>query len=141
MTTFLLKTEPGDYAYDDLVRDRRTDWNGVSNPQACAHMRKVRKGDEAFIYHTGKEKQIVGLGKILSAAYEDPDAPGLTAAGEIKRPVFDIAPVRRAASPVTLAEIKADARFADFALVRQGRLSVMPVPAKLDNLLRRMAGL
>ncbi|MCA9292631.1 MAG: EVE domain-containing protein [Phycisphaerales bacterium] len=141
MATYLLKTEPGDYSYDDLLREKRTCWSGVSNPQACKHMRAVRKGDEAFIYHTGNDKRIIGLCKILGSAYQDPDAPGLTAAGEIKRPVFDIAPLRKAKAPVTLAQVKADERFADFALVRQGRLSVMLVPAKLDTLLRKMAGL
>ncbi len=141
MTTYLLKTEPSDYSYADLVREKRTAWTGVSNPQACKHMRDVRKGDEAFIYHTGKEKQIVGLAKILCKAYEDPDAPGLTAAGEIKRPVFDVAPIRVAKTPVTLGQVKGDARFTAFALVRQGRLSAMPVPTKLDAVLRTMAGL
>lgn len=141
MTTYLLKTEPDDYSYDDLVRDKREPWDGVRNPTAQMHMRRVRKGDEAFIYHTGKQRAIVGLAKILTDAYEDPDEPGLNAKGEMKAPLFDIAPLRAAKTPVTLATIKADERFKDFDLVRLGRLSVMPVPAKLDKLLRRMAGL
>ncbi len=141
MATFLLKTEPGDYSYDDLAADKGTVWDGVSNPAACIHIRSVAKGDEAFIYHTGNEKAIVGLARITSAAYEDPTKPGLNGKGDIKSPVFDIKPLRKSKTPVTLAEIKADGRFDEFDLVRQGRLSVMPVPARLDKALRKMAGL
>ncbi len=141
MTTFLLKTEPGDYSYNDLVRDKREPWDGVRNPTAQMHMRVVKKGDEAFIYHTGKERAIIGLARILTEAYEDPSEPGLNGKGEMKAPLFDIAPIRAAKTPVTLATIKADERFKDFDLVRLGRLSVMPVPKKLDTLLRKMAGL
>ena len=141
MTTYLLKTEPGDYSYDDLIRDKREPWDGVRNPTAQMHMRRVKKGDEAFIYHTGKERAIVGLAKVLTNAYEDPSEPGLNGKGEMKAPLFDIAPVKAAETPVTLAQLKEDERFKDFDLIRLGRLSVMPVPAKLDKLLRKMAGL
>lgn len=141
MTTFLLKTEPDDYSYDDLVRDKRTSWTGVTAPGALSHMRSVRKGDEAFIYHTGDEKCLVGLAQIVTDAYEDPDKPGTTAKGDTKFPLFDIKPLRKAKTPVTLSEIKADDRFRDFELVTISRLGVMPVPAKLDKILRGMAGL
>lgn len=141
MATFLLKTEPGDYAWDDLVRDKRAVWDGVRNPGARSQLRKARKGDEAFIYHTGDERRIVGLAAIASDPYEDPADPGENARGEIKAPVFDLKPLRPARAPATLAAIKADPRFADFALVRQARLSVMEVPASLDRALRKMCGL
>lgn len=141
MATYLLKTEPDEYSYDDLVRDKREPWTGVTNPTARIHMRAVRKGDEAFIYHTGKERAIVGLARILTDAYEDPGDPGLNGKGEMKAPLFDVSPLKRAKAPVTLAEIKADERFKDFDLVRITRLSVMVVPPKLDRILRQMAGL
>ena len=141
MPTYLLKTEPGTFSYADLVKVKRTTWDGVSNPGALAALRAVRTGDELLIYHTGDEKAIVGLARAVGDAYADPKQPGMTAAGEIKFAVVDLAPVREAKAPATLASIKADPRFKDFALVRQARLSVMLVPAALDKALRKMAGL
>ncbi len=141
MPTFLLKTEPGTFSYADLVKAKRTVWDGVSNPGALAALRAVRTGDELLIYHTGDEKAIVGLARAVGDAYADPKQPGKTAAGEIKFAVVDLAPLRAAKTPATLAAIKADVRFKDFALVRQARLSVMAVPAALDKALRTMAGL
>lgn len=141
MATFLLKTEPGTYSYDDLVRDKRTHWDGVRNPTALMHMRTVKKGDEVFIYHTGSERRIAGLAQVVSDVYEDPDNPGLTAKGELKGPLFDIKPLKAAGEQLTLADIKSDDRFKDFDLVRLSRLSAMPVPPKLDKILRKMAGL
>jgi len=141
MATYLLKTEPEDYSYEDLERDKRAEWDGVSNNTALMHMRGVRKGDECLIYHTGREKRIVGLARVVCDPYEDPKRPGRIATGELKYPLFDIAPAKRAPEPVTLAQIKADPRFKDFALVRQSRLSVMPVDPALDAALREMAGL
>ena len=141
MPTYLCKTEPDDYSYDDLVRDGSTIWDGVKNPTANQHIRKIKPGDAILIYHTGKEKAIAGLAHATSAAYPDPENPGETAAGETKFPVFDIEPVKAAKTPAKLADVKADERFAEFPLVTMGRLSVMPVPAKLDKILRKMAGL
>lgn len=142
MPTFILKTEPSDYSFDDLKRDRKTVWDGVTNPAACKNIRDARKGDEALIYHTGNDKAVVGLAKVTSDPYHDPKRPEtLTGAGDIKFPVFDIKPVKAAATPVTLTTVKADERFADFPLVTQGRLSVVPVPARLDKVLRKLAGL
>jgi predicted RNA-binding protein with PUA-like domain len=141
MPTFLMKTEPTDYAFADLVKDKQTMWSGVSNPAALARLRTIRKGDEVFIYHTGDEKAIVGLAKAAGEPYEDPKRPGRTDDDEPKFAVIDLKPVRPAKTPVTLAAIKADQRFKDFALVRQGRLSVMEVPPELDALLRKMTGL
>lgn len=141
MATYLCKTEPDDYSFTDLLRDKKTIWDGVANPQACIHIREIRKGDEILVYHTGQEKRIAGLAQAVSGAYADPEDGALTAKGDIKFPVFDIKPLKEASKTVTLQDIKADDRFADFVLVKQSRLSVMPVPAKLDALLRKMAGL
>jgi len=142
MPTFLVKTEPGDYSFDDLVRDKRTEWTGVSNPAAQKHMRSIKKGDEILVYHTGNEKRIAGLAKVVKGSYPDPEHPGTLASGEPKRVLFDITPVKPAASDgATLAAIKLDKRFDGYALVREPRLSVMPVPAKLDAILRKLAGL
>jgi predicted RNA-binding protein with PUA-like domain len=125
MNHWLLKTEPSDYCYDDLVRDKRTVWDGVTNNQALQFMREIKKGDRAFIYHTGNEKAIVGVATVTRGAYPDPEAD------DDKIVVFDIAPNGKAPSPVTLAQIKKDKSFADFHLVRNSRLSVMPVPPAL----------
>ncbi|MFN0010687.1 MAG: EVE domain-containing protein [Phycisphaerales bacterium] len=141
MATFLFKTEPGTFSYADLVKAKRATWDGVSNPGALAALRSVRKGDDVMIYHTGDEKAIVGLARAAGDAYADPKQPGTTAAGEIKFAVVDVVPVRAAKTPAMLAAIKADARFNDFALVRQARLSVMLVPANLAAALCKLAGL
>jgi predicted RNA-binding protein with PUA-like domain len=93
-----------------------------------------------LIYHTGDERAIVGLARVARGAYEDPTKPGVNDAGEPKFAVVDLEPVRAAATALTLASIKADARFKDFALVTHSRLSVMPVPAGVDKALRRLAG-
>ena len=123
MNRWLLKTEPSTYAWADLVRERRATWDGVSNPTALSHLRAMRKGDEAFVYHTGDEKAIVGIARVASDPYPDPKL------SDPKRVVVDLEPVRALKGPVTLASVKADKRFADFALVRISRLSVMPVTA------------
>lgn len=141
MTTWLLKTEPDDFSYADLVRSKREPWTGVKNPAARIHMRAAQRGDEAYIYHTGKVKAIVGLARLVTNTYEDPADPGPNGKGDVKAPLFDIAPVAEATTPMTLAEIKADDRFKDFDLVKMSRLSVMPVPAKLDGIIRKHTGL
>lgn len=118
---WLFKEEPGNYSYDELVKDGKTSWTGVRNPLAQKHLRSVRKGDRIFYYHTGKEKAVVGIAKALGDAYPDPgDRTGRLYA-------VDVGPVKKLPSPVTLAAIKADKAFAAFPLVRMGRLSVMPV--------------
>lgn len=141
MATFLIKTEPGDYSYDDLARDKKSAWTGVTNPAAQKHMRSIKKGDDLLFYHTGSEKRIAGLAACVKGAYPDPAKPGETAAGDPKFVLFDLAPVKAATKSCTLADVKADAKFEGFALVREPRLSVMPVPAAIDKALRKMAGL
>ena len=121
---FLVKEEPEHFSYDTFVKDGGATWSGVRNPVAQRHLRSMKKGDEVFYYHTGKEKSVVGIAKAATDAYPDPaDKTG-------KSHVVDLAPVKKLARPVTLAEVKGDTRFADFALVRIARLSVMPVTDK-----------
>jgi predicted RNA-binding protein with PUA-like domain len=118
---WLFKEEPSNYNFDALVKDKKTIWSGVKNPLAQKHLRSVKKGDRIFYYHTGDEKSVVGIAKALGDAYADPgDKAG-------KAAVVDVGPVKKLPRPVALSEIKADAAFKDFALVRISRLSVMPV--------------
>jgi predicted RNA-binding protein with PUA-like domain len=120
---WLLKTEPGEYAYDDLEREGRTRWDGVRNPAAQRNLREMKAADRVLIYHTGDEKAVVGEAEVVGEAYPDPKYP----AGKLV--VVDLEPRGRLARPVTLAEIKAIASFAESPLVRQGRLSVVPLTA------------
>lgn len=120
---WLVKTEPTTYAYGDLERERRTVWDGVTNPQALAQLGKMAVGDEVYVYHTGDEKQVVGVARVARAAYPDPRTRNA------KQVVVELEAVARLATPVTLAEIKASSAFADSPLVRQGRLSVVPLTA------------
>jgi len=120
---WLFKEEPSHYSFDALVKDKKTVWSGVRNPLAQKHLHSVKKGDAIFYYHTGDEKSVVGIARAMGDAYADPkDKSG-------KAAVVDVAPVKTLTRPVTLAEIKADPAFKDFALVRISRLSVMPVSA------------
>jgi len=121
MANWLFKEEPTHYSYDAFVKDGRAMWSGVKNPVAQRHLHSVKKGDNVFYYHTGDEKSVIGVAVALGDAYPDPgDKTG-------KHAVVDIGPVRKLKRPVTLREIKADARFKTFPLVRISRLSVMPV--------------
>jgi predicted RNA-binding protein with PUA-like domain len=131
---WLLKTEPESYSYADLERDGATVWDGVANNAALMHMRAMQPGDAALIYHTGDERQAVGVAEVTSAPYPDPSAD------DSKLVVVDVRPLRRLARPVTLAQVKADPAFADFALVRQGRLSVVPVDEAQWARLLELAG-
>jgi len=118
---WLLKTEPKAYSYADLERDGSTVWDGVSSNAALLNIRAMQPGDQALIYHSGDERQAVGLAEVTSAPYADPKL------SDPKLVVVDVKPLRRLARPVTLANVKADPVFADFALVREGRLSVVAV--------------
>ncbi len=130
---WLFKEEPTHYSFDALVKDRTTAWSGVKNPLAQKHLHAVRKGDRIFYYHTGDEKAVVGIAKALADAYPDPaDKSG-------KLAVVDVGPVKKLARPVTLAEIKADKRFASFPLTRIARLSVMPVTDAEWTAIEKMA--
>jgi predicted RNA-binding protein with PUA-like domain len=115
---YLLKTEPTAYSFADLERDKQTIWDGVTNPAAVKHLREMKLGERLVIYHTGDEKSAVGTATVVSVDAADPKVP------QVK-----IKAGKRIASPKTLAEIKAHALFADSPLVRQGRLSVVPLTA------------
>ncbi|HYG56591.1 MAG TPA: EVE domain-containing protein [Symbiobacteriaceae bacterium] len=121
MAYWLMKTEPDEFSYADLEQRGSEPWNGVRNAAALKHMRAMQEGDLFLFYHTGKEKAIVGVGRISRAPYPDP------AETDDRYVVVDVTPAYRFAQPVTLAAVKADPRFADWELVRQSRLSVMPV--------------
>jgi predicted RNA-binding protein with PUA-like domain len=121
MAYWLLKSEPDVYSYADLERDGTTCWDGVANNVALMHMRAMQAGDLALIYHTGDERQAVGLAEVISDPYPDPKADNP------KLIVVDVRAVRPLAQSVPLSSVKADPFFADFALVRQSRLSVVPV--------------
>ena len=131
---WLFKEEPDNYSFDALVKDKKAVWSGVRNALAQKHLRAVKTGDRILYYHTGDERAVVGIATALSDAYPDPeDASG-------KFVAVDVAPVKRLPRPVTLAEIKADAAFKDFALVRIARLSVMPVTDAQWTRIEGMAG-
>jgi predicted RNA-binding protein with PUA-like domain len=121
MPRWLFKSEPDSYSYADLERDGGTLWDGVTNALARKHLREVRAGDEIWFYHTGDERSIVGLMKAVGGPQADPkdDDP--------KAVAVTVKPVRKLKTPLTLSQIKADARLADWALVKNSRLSVVPV--------------
>ena len=120
---WILKTDADTYAFDQLAREGRTVWDGVSNALALKHIRSMAKGDQLFIYHSGDDKALVGLARVVSDPYPDPKAK------DPRLYVVDVEAGERLARPVTLAEVKADPAFADLGLVRMSRLSVIPVPA------------
>jgi predicted RNA-binding protein with PUA-like domain len=130
---WLVKEEPTNYSYDQFTADGSTIWSGVKNPVAQRNLRSMKKGDRVFYYHTGNEKAIVGTATVTTPAYADPkDKTG-------KLVVVELAPDKRLTRPVTLAEIKASGRFADWALVRIPRLSVMPVTDEQWEAIQAMA--
>jgi predicted RNA-binding protein with PUA-like domain len=133
MAFWLMKTEPSEFSYSDLEREKRGVWDGVTNNTALIHLRAMRKGDRALIYHSGREKSLVGLADIVSDPYPDPKV------GDAKVVVVDIAPAGRLPRPVPLGAIKKEKEFASFDLVRISRLSVMPVPPALWKKLLAMA--
>jgi len=123
MPCWLVKEEPDHYAYADLERDRTTDWDGVTNNLARQNLRKMRRGDRLLFYHTGKVKAVVGEAVVVGSPGPDPKSD------DPKAVVVKVRAVRRWAKPVTLPEIKADPQLKDWELVRNSRLSVVPVSA------------
>ena len=118
MKYFLAKTDPDTYSIDNLEREKKTVWDGVTNPQAVRAIREMRPGDRIFIYHSGGVSGVVGLARVRSEPRDDPKNP--------KSAVVDVEYEGRLNPPTTLAEVKQSGKFADWALVRQGRLSTMP---------------
>ncbi len=128
-----MKTEPGDYSWDRLLEDGRTEWDGVRNHQAAANMRAMQVGDRAFFYRSLKDPAVIGIIEVTRRAFPDPDDP------EGKWVRVEVAPVEPLPRAVPLKAIKAEARLADLALVRQSRLSVMPVSEAHWDLICQMA--
>ncbi len=132
---WLVKQEPEDYSWDDLIRDGKTQWTGVRNFQARNNLKQMTVGDRVLFYHSGKEKSVVGIAEVAKASYPDPtiDDPSWVA--------VDIKGVKRLQRPVPLADIKANQTLRDFLLVRQSRLSVMPVSKdEFETILRMASG-
>jgi predicted RNA-binding protein with PUA-like domain len=119
MAHWLMKSEPESYSWDDLVRDGGTEWDGVRNNAARLHLKAMKKGEEAFFYHSMSDKAVVGIMRIAREAQPDPKNPDWVS--------VRVEPVRALARPVTLAEIKAEPRLAKMELIRQSRLSVAPI--------------
>jgi predicted RNA-binding protein with PUA-like domain len=131
MQYWLVKQEPGDYSWSDLEKDGRTAWTGVRNFQARINLRAMKKGDLAFFYHSGDEKQVVGIAKVLKEAYPDATAT------EGDWVAVDVGPVKALKKPVTLADIKAQKQLQEMKVVRQSRLSVSPVTSsQFEQILR-----
>lgn len=134
MTTqyWLVKQEPEDFSWDDFVRDGKTAWTGVRNYAARNHLKAMRVGDEVLFYHSGDAKAVVGVARVARAAYADPtaDEEGWVA--------VDLKPLVPLAAPVSLAAIKAEPALKDIALVRQSRLSVMPLKSAEFTRIRKL---
>jgi predicted RNA-binding protein with PUA-like domain len=129
MNYFLAKTDPDTYSIDDLEREKKTAWDGVTNPQAVRAIRDMRPGDRVLVYHSGGVSGVVGLATVVSEPRPDPKNP--------KSAVVDLEFLGRLDPPTTLAEIKQSGKFDDWALVRQGRLSTMAAPMKFVEWTRK----
>lgn len=129
---WLFKTEPSEFSYDDLEREKKAVWDGISNNQALKNLRDVRLGDHILIYHTGNDKAIIGLAEAVSDPYPDPKQD------DEKLVVINLKPKRRFDTPVTLADIKDREELKEFDLVRLPRLSVMPVSTAYWEVLQEM---
>jgi predicted RNA-binding protein with PUA-like domain len=131
---WLVKTEPGTYSYEDLEREGRAVWDGVANPVAQKNLKAMAVGERVFIYHTGDEKRVVGTAEVARAAYPDPKLK------DGRMVVVDLKATARLGRPVTLADLKTEATFAESPLVRQGRLSVVPLTAAQVKLIEKRGG-
>jgi predicted RNA-binding protein with PUA-like domain len=130
---WLVKQEPSSYSWSDFVAEGQTSWTGVRNYTARNNLRKMRKGDEVLFYHSGEEKAVVGIAKVMRTAYPD------STAKEDEWSAVDLAPVKPLRRPVTLREIKGNPRLKGIALVRQSRLSVMPLDERAFREILQMA--
>ncbi|MCU7694847.1 EVE domain-containing protein [Haoranjiania flava] len=118
---WLLKSEPFKYSWDQFVEDKQTFWDGVRNYQARNNLQQMKKGDEVFFYHSNEGKEIVGIAKVVKAVYPDPTTT------DERWVCVDLQPVKKLKKPVSLAQMKTENKLADFALIKQSRLSVIPV--------------
>ena len=132
MAYWLMKSEPGSYSWDELVRDGGTEWDGVRNPAARLHLKAMKAGDEAFFYHSGEQKAVVGIMRIAREAAPDPKDGNWVS--------VRVEPVRALPSPVTLKAMKADPRLAKLEMIRQSRLSVSPVRGEEWKAILELAG-
>lgn len=134
MAYWLMKSEPDAYSWTRLQKEGRAHWDGVRNFQAASHLKTMKTGDEAFFYHSNEGREIVGIMQIVKEAYPDPsDSSG-------RFVMVDVEPLRPLKDPVSLSAIKAEPRLADLALIRQSRLSVMPVRPEEWRILCKMGG-
>ncbi|HET9052610.1 MAG TPA: EVE domain-containing protein [Cyclobacteriaceae bacterium] len=128
MNYWLVKTEPGTYSWDDLTKDKKTTWDGVRNFQARNNLKAMKKDDLAFVYHSGDDKAVIGISKVLKEAFPDPKDKDWLA--------VELGVHKKLKTPVTLAQVKATKKLADMVLVRVSRLSVQPVkPEEFDLIL------
>jgi len=135
MKYWLVKSEPGSWSWDDQVKKGVEHWDGVRNYQAANNMKAMRIGDKAFFYHSVNEKQVVGIVEVVKEYYPDPsDKSG-------RFGMVDFKAVEPVPNPVTLADIKAEPRLAELALIKQSRLSVVPIDAKSWKLICKMGGM
>ena len=134
MAYWLVKSEPSTYSWDQLVKDKKTTWDGVRNFAARGHLKTMKKDDEVLFYHSNEGMEIVGIAKVAKEFYQDPTTE------DTNWVVVDLKPYKKLNHPVTLSEVKADNRLADMALVRLGRLSVQPVTEKEWRIVMEMAG-
>lgn len=134
MPYWLIKSEPFKYSWDQFVKDKQTFWDGVRNYGARNNLKAMKKGDEAFFYHSNEGMEIVGVAKVFKEFYQDPttELPAWV--------VVDFKPAKKLKNPVTLQQVKADIRLQEMALVRLGRLSVQPVTEEEWNIVLEMAG-
>lgn len=132
MNHWLVKEEPEKYSFDEFKKDKKTTWSKVKNYQARNNLREMKKGDLVLYYHSGKERQIVGIAKVTKGGYPSPEDDTWT--------WVDLSAVRKLKNPVPLADIKADKFFSEFGLVRQGRLSVVAVSKDHFDKILKMAG-
>jgi predicted RNA-binding protein with PUA-like domain len=134
MAYWLVKSEPSSYGWEQLEKDKQTDWTGVRNFAARNHLKAMKKGDEVLFYHSNEGLEIVGIAKVAKEAYQDPTS------SEAMWVVVDLKPHKKLKNPVSLEAIKKEKRLKDMALVRVGRLSVQPVSDKEWNVIMEMAG-
>lgn len=134
MNYWLVKSEPDTYSFEQLLKDKKTIWDGVRNYAARNHMKAMKKGDLLLFYHSNEGKAVVGIAKVVKEAYQDPTTE------DTAWVVVEIAPVKALKNPVTLDQVKAEKKLKDMALVRIGRLSVQPVKEEEYALVMKMAG-
>ena len=134
MKYWLVKSEPNAYSWDQLVKDKKTPWDGVRNYAARNHLKEMKKGDEVLFYHSNEGMEIVGIAKVEKEFYQDPTTT------DSNWVVVDLKPAKKLKNPVSLIQIKSDKRLAEMALVRLGRLSVQPVSEKEWKIIMELAG-